>query len=122
MYYLKRLLNKIEDQMIVVLNFIFVDRSYLLALDDSFMDLLIEKYRLYLLRKIKWNRDIDKKTFNLKSFISLFSYTNLLISIMDHEFWRGTRQSSLQELELFRTDNDLLKNRCRLGFNVKIQQ
>ena len=54
-----------------------MDKSYLLALDSDFCDLLIDKYRAYMLRKIRWSKDITKKTFDLKSFLSLISYTNL---------------------------------------------
>jgi hypothetical protein len=57
----------------------------------------------------------------LKSFVALYSYTTLLASVMEHEFWKGTKQSSKQGENLFRTDTDLHCNRGPDGFRVKIQ-
>lgn len=39
LFYLKRLLNKIEEEMIIVLNFVFVHKSFVLALNEEVCDL-----------------------------------------------------------------------------------
>ena len=77
-YYIKNLFNKMEDEMIVLLSYIFKDSELILNFNEEFCDFILEKY--YAL----WTRNqlklinmkaevIDKKSWDVNTLISLIS-------------------------------------------------